>query len=395
MSDFTEENERWILRYESGRNWVSKLPSKDTKRIFIRCLDRYCKAVKMNPDELIAFKIDGLRNVATETEFQAERLLEKYLANVNLTQSMKEMQKNAIISFYKHNWRNLNPNVASNIEKPEAKKRTPKIEDIQSLEANTTNSRDKAIIWFFASTAVRIGTFLKLKWSDLQPTNDIEVPYSLTIESNRLKGAGIGKFKGLKQITFIHKLAAEKLEAYKAEATRKGYKFEESSPIFIGYKNKKVVKPITQPAVNQVYDNASLSAWKDLETKRFSPHDNRDFIQTQLENAGVNANIIAPIMAHKPRNAVDSHYSSHDVSELLGKYKSALNYLLPVSVEKVKSELDTTKQELTATQKKYENLEDKFVMQLAEKQKETMQAIHRMLQKQGLKVEWEESGEEP
>ena len=74
MSDFTEENERWILGFESGRNWVSKLPSEHTKRVFIRCLDRYCKAVKMNPDELIAFKIEGLRNVATETEFQAERL---------------------------------------------------------------------------------------------------------------------------------------------------------------------------------------------------------------------------------------------------------------------------------------------------------------------------------
>ena len=116
----------------------------------------------------------------------------------------------------------------------------------------------------------------------------------------------------------------------------------------------------------------------------------RDFIQSQLENANVNANIIAPIMAHKPKNAVDGHYSSHLWQELLPKYKQALNYLLPVSVEKVKSELDTTKQELTATQKKYENLEDKFVEQLAEKQKETMQAVYAMLKAQGLKVSWEE-----
>ena len=130
----------------------------------------------MNPDQLIQLKIDGLKNVATETEFQAERLLEKYLANVNLTQSMKEMEKNAIISFYKHNWRNLNGNVATNIQKPEAKKRNPTTKDIQLLKSQCTNARDKAVVWFFASTACRIGTVVKLKWSNLKPTETPEVP---------------------------------------------------------------------------------------------------------------------------------------------------------------------------------------------------------------------------
>ena len=407
MSDFTEENERWILRYESGRNWVSKLPSQHTKRIFIRALQRYCEAVNQNPDELINLKIEGLKAVATATEWQAERQLEKYLRDSKMTDSVKAQAKNAIISFFKHNWRNLNPEVAKDIEEPEAKKRTPKIEDIQALDANMTNARDKALVWFFPSTAVRIETLTKLTKSDLKPTNDAEVPYYLEIEAKRLKGAGIGKYKGLKQITFVHKLAAERLENYFAEAERKGYHLTENSPLFIAYKGhfskeekKLAVKPkrirgITQGAINQIYDNASLSAWKDLEIKRFSPHDFRDFTQSQLENANVNANIIAPIMAHKPKNAVDSHYSSHLAIELLPKYKQALNYLLPVSVEKVKSELDTTKQELTATQKKYENLEDKFVEKLAEKQKETMQAVYAMLKAQGLKVSWEEESAKP
>jgi hypothetical protein len=41
------------------------------------------------------------------------------------------------------------------------------------------------------------------------------------IESKRLKGAGIGKYKGLKQITFLHKFAFEKLEAYRKEALKR------------------------------------------------------------------------------------------------------------------------------------------------------------------------------
>ncbi len=119
---------------------------------------------------------------------------------------------------------------------------------------------------------------------------------------------------------------------------------------FTNAEKKLAVKPkrirvMTQSAINQVYDNASLSAWKDLEVRRFSPHDFRDFIQSQLENADINANIIAPIMAYKPRNAVDSHYSSHMWQELLPKYKQALPYLLPQTVEKVKSGLEQTKEQ--------------------------------------------------
>ena len=48
----------------------------------------------------------------------------------------------------------------------------------------------------------------------------------------------------------------------------------------------------------------TLAAWKDLELKRFSPHDNSDVLQSALENV-VNDNMIAPMLAHKPKNAVD------------------------------------------------------------------------------------------
>ncbi|MGD0202460.1 MAG: hypothetical protein ABSC20_00960 [Candidatus Bathyarchaeia archaeon] len=356
MSDFTEANEEWILKFESGKNWIPKLPSRHTKRIFIRALQKYCQAVKQNPDELINLKIEGLKAVATEKEFGAERQLETYLRNSGMTDSVKAESKNAIISFYKHNWRNLNPNVASDIEPPEAKKRTPTIEDIQALDANMTTSRDKALVWFFPSTAVRIETLTKLTKRDLKPTGDSEVPYYMEIESARLKGSGIGKYKGIKQITFVHKLAWQRLEDYFAEAKRKGYNLTDSSPLFIAYKGhfskeekKLAVKPkrirvMTQGAINQVYDNGSLSAWKDLEQKRFSPHDFRDFLESSLESAGIDKNLRDPMMAHKVRG-VDKHYSSHEILEMKDKYKTALPYLLPQSVEKLKAEADKVKEE--------------------------------------------------
>jgi hypothetical protein len=83
------------------------------------------------------------------------------------------------------------------------------------LENNVSTQRDKALIWFLASTAFRIGTLTSLKWKDMKQTENSEVPFMFEIDAERLKGSGLGKYKGLKQITFLNAFAFEKLEAYK------------------------------------------------------------------------------------------------------------------------------------------------------------------------------------
>jgi hypothetical protein len=52
----------------------------------------------------------------------------------------------AVKSFYKANWRELNSTVGSNIELPEPKKRTPKIQDILELDDAMTLHRDRAVL---------------------------------------------------------------------------------------------------------------------------------------------------------------------------------------------------------------------------------------------------------
>ena len=113
-------------------------------------------------------------------------------------------------------------------------------------------------------------------------------------------------------------------------------------------------------------------------------------MQSALESAGINSNVFAPLITHKPKG-VDAHYSSHDITELLIKFKSALAWLLPVTVEKVKSELDQTKQELTETEKKYEELEDKFVEKIDEKVGEAFKSIVKMMNEKGINAQYEES----
>jgi integrase len=357
LTKMSEKNAYWINGFASGKTWLNKLPSRLTKEKFTGYFKFYCDAVKKDPDQLIALKVEGLQNVGTGKEFQAENLLENFFAECKKKPTAKLMLKNAVFSFYKHNRRALESQTASNIkeETPESKKRKPTLEDLTALENVAHSARDKALIWFIASTSCRVGTVTLLKWEDLKPTENRNVPFVLEIESARLKGSGVGKYKGLKQITFLHKFAYEKLMAYKQEAQsekkdkkgkilKKGYTLNPDSPIFIAYWNKGKTQTLSFKGINGIFDDLSLRAWGDLQKKRFSPHDLREFFQSALESANIQANMISPILAHKVKG-VDQHYSSHDFKELLVKYETALPNLLPQTVEEVKGELENTKAE--------------------------------------------------
>ena len=103
----------------------------------------------------------------------------------------------------------------------------------------------------------------------------------MEIESARLKGCGKGRYKGIKQITFVHRFASEKLEQYRAEAKQKGYELKDDSPLFIAYYQKgkeKPQKPLTIKGINELFNHVSLAAFGDLEKKRFSIHDLREFL---------------------------------------------------------------------------------------------------------------------
>jgi hypothetical protein len=67
----------------------------------------------------------------------------------------------------------------------------------------------------------------------------------------------------------------------------------------------------------------------------------RDVLQSALENAKVNPNIVSILLAHKVKG-VDKHYSNHDYTELKEAFKSALPWLLPKSVEQITVENNKT-----------------------------------------------------
>lgn len=381
MSKMTDDTLAWLKGFSSSNQWIKGIRSQETLDNYTKYLHQYCQAVQKNPDELIALKVEGLRNIATEKEFQAEQLLNNYLYdNTDLTINIKLSVWNAVKSFYKANWRELNKNVGKELTKPEPDPRTPKMKDIIEMEEAMTYHRDKAILWFVESASCRQGTTIKLNWKDLKPTSELlkhtrdegqstrslqedsqiakEVPFYLEIESERLKGAGKGKYKGVKQISFLHHFAVKKLEAYKEELKKRNITITPDAPIFVALEsNQHNRKGDRLTQLQSIFWNASVMAWQEGE-KMFSAQDFRDVLQSALENANVHPNIASPMLAHKVKG-VDKHYSNHDIVEFLFAFRSALPWLLPQTVEKVTAKLDEEQRRLSIVENRNTTLEKK------------------------------------
>jgi hypothetical protein len=351
----TDAHKAWLLSFVSGQNFYNKKlkNSKDTEIEYIRRLKRYCDAVGKNPDELIALKLEGLQKPATVTEFQAEELLENYLDNSGLTPSVQLGVLTAVKSFYSSTrGRDLAADVGENIEVPEAKKRTPTFQDCLDLENAMTNQRNKFLVWFVESCPVRAGTLRKLKMRDLKTLDDKDVPFWISIESARLKGAGKGKYKGSKHVGFLHYYAAQKLEAYKKELAQKGIEYNEDSPLFMAYDTNPFgsSKGSALMETKAIFRDGSELAWKDLTKKRFSVHDFRDIISTVLEKPQVkaNVNLAKPLTSHKP-SGIEATYANHSDNgdkpneDHLELFKMCLPFLVPETVPELKTELNEQK----------------------------------------------------
>ena len=174
------------------------------------------------------------------------------------------------------------------------------------------------------------------------PEEDVEiakkVPFYFVIEGARLKGSGKGRYKGVKHVGFLHSFAVKKLERYKQELKELNITITDDSWIFVTYAHNWATGKGNRLKVVS-FDEACFLAWQDLDKKRFSAQDMRDFLQTALENAKVNPNLASPMLGHKVKG-VDKHYSNHDIDEFLRAYLDALPWLIPQTVEQVKAETE-------------------------------------------------------
>lgn len=71
--------QEWIMTFDSGQRWMNKLRKPMTKSRYTRAFFRYRADTGLNPDELIALKLEGLRNVGTHKSLLRKTYLKTIL----------------------------------------------------------------------------------------------------------------------------------------------------------------------------------------------------------------------------------------------------------------------------------------------------------------------------
>ena len=369
MSKLTDSDKAWLLSFDSGRNFYNAKMKNSTvtEKTYTRWLKKYSDELGKTPDELLLLKPNVVevammiqKGVTAINPHEADKVLENYLANDELTQSVKIQILTTVKSFYSSNLRDLAKVTGKSIEAPERKQRSPSVEDCVKLESKMTNARNIFLLWFLESSPVRVGTLQKLTWKDLKPLNDKDVPYWIYVKADRLKGQGKKRYKGAKHVGFLHSYTAQKLEEYKKELKAKGIEYNENSPIFMSYHSNPngASKGSKMVNFNDAFTDASILAFADDITKHFSPHDFRDVLSTVLENpkVKVNPNLAKPLLSHKAVG-IEASYASHESTEdkpnpeQLEVFKMCLPFLIPETIGELKAEVNEQKAENQEQQK--------------------------------------------
>jgi hypothetical protein len=325
--------ELWGDDYPDVKRWLGRLQSKKTNAWY---LWQFCKWAKRTPTELLALK-------TKLADTRAEQLLDDF-AIAETPQFTNPIKFNIIIavkSFFKHNYRDLAKASGKFTLKQQREHKKPRKEDLRRLWDYALNLRDKALITFVNSTALAKETLSELKWKHFEEDWEQKELPCINCPSEILKGHGVGRYKGVRQITFLTPEAKADLVRYKEWLERKiGRKFEPEDNVW------RNVRAPYEPLDYNRLGNLIVELSKNAGV-RFSLHDGRRWVETALEEIGIHPNWARKIRGRKVRGE-ESPYSQPEVDKLRAKYSEAVP-LLQFTVE-------ATKSNDNALQSKKENL---------------------------------------
>lgn len=315
----------WATQYPSVQRWLAKLKVK-AKNAF--SLYRFCEWADKQPPELLALK----KNPASK---EAEKLLDTFVAaeTPEFTNPVKYHIVTAVKSFYKHNYCDL-ARASGALTYEKARPTTmPKKEALRKLWNWALNPRDKSLITFVNSTAVARGTIPQLKWRHIEEDwENIELP-CMNIPGKLLKGGGVGRYKGVRQITFLTPEAKRDLLNYKRWLEAKmGRKLTPEDYIWLN-----VYAPYGQITENTL----GYLMWKLPKDAgvHFSWHDARRYVQTAMETVRMPNNWIKKIKGRKVRGE-EAPYSRPAIEQLRERFREAVSLLEFISEKPRVSEGD-------------------------------------------------------
>jgi hypothetical protein len=352
----------WINSFPCGVRWLDSLPKGTrTHETYLFQFERFCNYLKKSPEELLQLHINGQRNfLQYGTPNNVIRdLLKQELPKVPLSKrfnyapmgtkpnTLAEAEK-AICGFFSANGLPIFAYQFA-LTKP-TRKPLPTVQDIYAMENAISNMtfqqhgsaqlfrlRDRAVLWFFASTGVRPETLSLMMWKDLIETKNLDAPIVFVIDPSRMKGKGASqKYVFTYQTAFLHKKAYDALTDYRNALQPQP---QSTEPIF-----KEIVERFTNrpnPIIErlspngfwQVFEAISLRTWG--KSKRLSGNNFRHFLDTAFTIANIPFDDRYMLTGHAFKG-IEKNYVGVDPSnpladqkqqDLLRKFITAIPYI--------------------------------------------------------------------
>jgi hypothetical protein len=348
MSEQIKESnvlELWANKYpEVVMQWLPKLQIKAKNAYH---LYRFCVWANKTPTELLALKKDPASK-------EAEKLLDAFVAadpsDLHMTNAVKVWCVNAVKSLFKHNYSDLaRASGAITLDKVKPYNK-PSKDELRKLWNWVLNPRDKALLTFVCSTAIAKETLSEIKWKHLEENwEKAELP-CINLPAEILKGHGRGKYKSVRQITFLTPEAKRDLINYREWLEQKaGRKMTPEDHIFL-----ETYAPY-RPASYSALGWAIWTLTKRTGVK-FSLHDARRHVETALEEVKIHPNWARKIRGRKVRGE-ESPYSQPAIDDLRKKFREAVPLLQftiePLIPKDVQERLAALEAEQTELKQKY------------------------------------------
>jgi integrase len=352
LFEFTLSNQSTI---KTAWKLYSLTQSKATLHNYIYGIYYFCKRLNLTPDQLVA--VYRLGNEASEeTTRRIVKIIERERARSLAPSSLKTMVA-YLESFLRFN--GLDAKISDRVNWPRIRKwyasESPKPEEVAKMIDLAPTLRDKAMIAILATSGLRIGTVLQLKYKHVM--EDLEanrIPCMIRVDADITKG------KYASYITFMNEEAVYYLRLY-LEQRRKGTdkippeNITPESWLFISYENRS--KPLTYIGFLKVFENICrlMNVEKRGSRYKYSIHSLRKFFKTQLISKGVEEAIVDYWMGHV--RDTYTQIRNLDVDFLRNKYLST-----SLKIREVKTDEKQLKELLKNIVKQYGYDPERFIV---------------------------------
>ena len=175
-----------LLKLECVKRWLAEIGSDESKKQYLRDLRVFTDFVGMDPDQLLAERVQDLRSEDVAVRLRADDRLRQFFDNAKVAKSSKAHAIAALKSFYKANGLALSLKTP-HVERTGVGDHIPTREEIQQLVQASDNARDQAMCIGQAENGMRIGGWVKVEWrhiaDELNPTTFIpkKIPMAVKI----------------------------------------------------------------------------------------------------------------------------------------------------------------------------------------------------------------------